>query len=442
MRIFDEAFYVSCYREFIPAGVAPLEHFLEFGEKLGYKPNAYFDPLLYLIVVPESRSGGALIHYLEHAVDEGGDEIDLTISAVLPVPVSYVPQQPDDMQARDREDNLAYSRQFGLAETLRFRVDEREYSLIALSADAFFERLESNQACAYPRLPHGFWDCVHNLQTARALLSSWLVERQLQNIFTDAQIDRLAARAFDAFLPEMGVYNENFLDELFQGIRTETVSPDYFRSVSFKWQPTIAHRIFGRTDAIGEMESTQLRTFADLFGADSPVYESMIWKRWVYSGDIKRLPVFARSRPVVLVGANRVKALGERWKLPSFTHLEIPLLSYNQRYAILDLCKAATIEAKAEAKRIGSGPPLIMLQGGSLACWLIARLHHWDPAVFYLDFGQSLHIWFLDNQELWMHWLKFHPRLVMENCELDAFYEELGIALEAPFARPAISDTA
>jgi hypothetical protein len=73
---------------------------------------------------------------------------------------------------------------------------------------------------------------------------------------------------------------------------------------------------------------------------------------------------------------------------------------------------------------------------GSFACWLIARLYEWDPSVFYLDFGQSLHIWFLDNPDLWLSWLLFHPRLIMENCHLDEFYRDRNLKVDPPFSLP------
>lgn len=185
------------------------------------------------------------------------------------------------------------------------------------------------------------------------------------------------------------------------------------------------------------MEQEQLREFAAHFGPDVPLLEAMVWKRWAYSGEIVRLRTEARERPVVLVGANRMRELGQRLRLPWFSHLEIPLSSYHLRYEIFERCQAAVREAKALAARHGTKPPLIMLQGGSFAYWLIARLHKWDPDVFYIDFGQALHVWFLDNRELWVPWLLFHPRLVMENCGLDEFYRELGIPIEPPFGLPS-----
>ena len=163
----------------------------------------------------------------------------------------------------------------------------------------------------------------------------------------------------------------------------------------------------------------------------------MAWKRWVFSGDVLRLQDEKLClRPVVLVGAFRMRELGVRWQLPWFSHLEIPLLSYDQRHKILDRCKAAVREAKTQAEAFGSKRPLIMLQGGSFACWLIARLYQWDPSVFYLDFGQSLHIWFLDNPDVWAPWLLFHPRLVMENCHLDEFYRDHNLQVGSPSASP------
>ncbi len=81
----------------------------------------------------------------------------------------------------------------------------------------------------------------------------------------------------------------------------------------------------------------------------------------------------------------------------------------------------------------GTKRPIILLQGGSFAYWLIERLFAWDPGVFYLDLGQTLHTWFLDIKTLRARWTRMHPRMMMQNCDLDAYYRSLGMTLEPPY---------
>jgi hypothetical protein len=231
----------------------------------------------------------------------------------------------------------------------------------------------------------------------------------------------------------VGIFSENFLPELLEGVGRETGQEDYLRSASFRWSPTADNRMFGRTEAIGPRELREMRMFAEYFGRDRVAYESMVWKRWVYSGDLKELPALARQRPIVLIGAERVSSLGQRWNVPLFVHCEIPLSSYTDRRAILERSKQAVLETKAMASGSAAGRPLVLVQGGSFAYWLIARLHAWDPHVFYIDLGQALHIWFLDDRSMLMPWLLVTPKLLVDRCELAAFYREIGVRLAAPF---------
>lgn len=430
--LFDRDYYLSCYGEDIGDGGDALGHYLESGQDRGFKPNAEFDPLVYRLRYPEATLN-PLLHYLEHRPVNSDRKVDFSVMSAFPQigPPDWTVLNVDPgLAARDLQNDLDHSRRFSDAQTIAFTVDGRQYQLLTPSAETFFARLRDDQPFAYPRLPHGFWDCLLELRTMRARLA----EAAPPGLFSAEQLDRLTRRLCDEMMPALGVYAENFLPEILDGIAGESTQPAYQRSISFKWRPTIDDRVFSRTDAIGEVEQRQLKIFTECFKQDPVVYESMIWKRWAYSGDLKRLPPLARERPVILVGAAWVGHLDQRWQLPWFEHVEIPLNSYTIRYAVLDRIKAAVLRAKAVAELHATKRPLVLLQGGSFAYWLIARLHCWDPSVFYFDLGQSLHIWFLDDENLWWDWLYFHPRLLMENCELDAFYRERGIALKPPFS--------
>jgi hypothetical protein len=42
----------------------------------------------------------------------------------------------------------------------------------------------------------------------------------------------------------------------------------------------------------------------------------------------------------------------------------------------------------------------------------------------------------LDNPDVWLAWLLFHPRLIMENCHLDEFYRDRNLKVDPPFSLP------
>lgn len=66
--LFDEAWYRRCYLLGRPAILPPLVHFLRYGPRKGYRPNEYFDPLLYLRTFPEALTSkcNPLLHFLQH----------------------------------------------------------------------------------------------------------------------------------------------------------------------------------------------------------------------------------------------------------------------------------------------------------------------------------------------------------------------------------------
>ena len=66
--LFDEAWYRRCYLLGRTATMPPLVHFLRYGPRKGYRPNEFFDPLLYLSAFPDALASGRnpLLHFLQH----------------------------------------------------------------------------------------------------------------------------------------------------------------------------------------------------------------------------------------------------------------------------------------------------------------------------------------------------------------------------------------
>ncbi|MGD9755047.1 MAG: hypothetical protein AB7W59_28995 [Acidimicrobiia bacterium] len=69
LALFDAAWYGEQHPE---AAAAPLDHYLERGEALGFRPNPWFDPLFYAEKNPDVVFAG--VNLLRHFADYGGAE--------------------------------------------------------------------------------------------------------------------------------------------------------------------------------------------------------------------------------------------------------------------------------------------------------------------------------------------------------------------------------
>ena len=66
--LFDEQWYRKTYLLGRPEIITPLEHFLQFGPKKGYRPNPDFDPRGYILLHPEVLQHGQnpFLHYIKN----------------------------------------------------------------------------------------------------------------------------------------------------------------------------------------------------------------------------------------------------------------------------------------------------------------------------------------------------------------------------------------
>lgn len=71
--LFDAPFYRSRYGKAIGPGVDPVRHYVEIGERRGFRPNDTFDPKFYLRTNSDVRrhAQNALQHYISHGQREG-----------------------------------------------------------------------------------------------------------------------------------------------------------------------------------------------------------------------------------------------------------------------------------------------------------------------------------------------------------------------------------
>ena len=98
-----------------------------------------------------------------------------------------------------------------------------------------------------------------------------------------------------------------------------------------------------------------------------------------------------------------------------------------QRWDIFNHIRHAVDAAKAYCESNKSAKPIVLTQcGGSLAYWLICRLHALYPDIFYIDLGQALNGWFFDHHELPDYpWMNIFKDSVIKNCRLESYYDHI-----------------
>lgn len=316
------------------------------------------------------------------------------------------------------EKNRAFAKDAMRVRKMPFVAEGKKYALRVPEPEMLLGRLREDRPYAYARLPHGFWDCLWQLDTARAAIAADPGTRDAPREQRDALAARLCAKRYPA---TAAAFAPHFLDEVLADIPVHAREPDFLRAVAFSGYPTYREKAIGNHSARGRALTALV---AAHFAPEEPLYDAMLWKRMLISGHLKELPALCRERPVVLVTSRYFADLPNRWRLERFHHVVIPPSdSHWERHEILERTKAALSRFTAP----GTPSPIVLTQcGGSLAFWLITRLYAGLPRAFYLDLGQALDGWFFDNAEIRVYrWMKVYTRSVIANCELEPYYRRL-----------------
>ena len=422
--LFNASYYVSCYGMVIPPGMEPLVHFLTVGGVRGFKPSANFDPIVYSIMHPECCLANAAADALRRF--NGGPVPPYEVQSIVPADLRLASTKGVSQVVDDRSDNLDRAANYGQETAIAFAIDSKTYHLHVPPADDILQRIEADRPLAMARISQGDWDAL------------WAYEyyaRQLRNFppmsrLCDDLWRLLAARLCDAWHHEMDVYAEHFLVELYGDLAAKIENPDFVYCVAFKGYPTADERLFEWSAEPTKEDQERLRLFASFFAPEERLLEATVWKRWIISGELQDLPRLARQRPVILMAADVLADLDERWKLPWFLHIPIPVTqAYQLRNRLLEQCRAAIAEARAISSREAAPQPLFLMQGSSFAYWFMKRLFETDPEVFYLDVGQALHPWFFDKHDVPLrNWGRLYGPTIVRNNKLESFYRARGVA--------------
>ncbi len=420
--LMDEGYYAASYGRDGFAGQSPAAHFAATGFARGLKPNPAFDPLVFRLL----RRGVAAHDLLAQAIAgySAGLECN-SVQSLLPGPLNPPDDiDPDRPGGLDPMQTIAYARQFAQARRTPFTAAGKSYVLQTPSASQLLDRLRDDRPFCFARISHGDWDSCYFANCYRRQLAG-----ALGGFVSDAELTMLAYRLCEELHPTYDNFAENFMFELEAGLQTRPRHPDFLMSVAFKGNPTADEAIFEGSPAIHPVDFERLEIFSRHFAPGEDVYDANVFKRWLMSGDLQRLPELARGRPVILMGADVLAQLVTRWKLPWFSHIVIPPeFSYPMRRQLLEVCRERLAEARAAARKLNLGKPLFLMQGSSFAFWFQIRLFASDPDIFSLDLGQALHAWFYDVHEIPLRtWGRRYGPAIVKNCGLEDYYRELGV---------------
>ncbi len=418
----DEGYYAACYGREILADQSPAAHFLTSGFAAGMKPNPACDPL----VMRLHQSGLPVRQLLEQAIEGyAAGQPRHRVQSLLPGPL-IAPDDidPDRPGGLDPMATVAYAPHFAMARQTPFTAGGRSYVLKTPAAAELFDRLRAERPFAFARISHGDWDGFYFASHYRRQLAAVLDGRA-----SDAELTMLAYRLCEELLQSYDNFAENFMIELEADLRSRPRHADFLMSAAFKGNPTADEEIFEGSATIYPVDVERLDLFARFFAPGEDIYDANVFKRWLLSGDLQQLPELARGRPVILMGADVLASLGQRWRLPWFSHIVIPSeFSYPMRRTLLDVCRARIAEARSAAARMKLGKPLFLLQGSSFAFWFQVRLFSTDSDVFTLDLGQALHAWFYDVHDIPLRtWGRRYAPAIIRNCGLENFYREQGV---------------
>lgn len=248
----------------------------------------------------------------------------------------------------------------------------------------FIQQLKDKKPFAFPRLTHGFWLAVNGQKTDAMCMSG------------------VHGMDVQGFIPEI-------LDSL---VSTKDLH-NFFLSIGLlDYSPNPNTLVTAQASMY-----TQVLSQAVL-GKGLTLYDARMFKSMAISGEIAILPELCAEMHTIAVGSDIFSTLEERWNLPQYTHVEIPLVyAAKSRYEILK-------QIETVLDRQTDRPPIILFRAGSLAYWLIYKLRVNYPNVTYLDLGQVFNIWFLDQELDWWGWGTQYTPTIIKSCNLEKYYQK------------------
>lgn len=398
--LFDEVFYEANYGEAIPPGEPAIDHFVRVGHERGFAPCAAFDPVLHQLLhgpTPCSQwPDRAEAERFKPVAAELFPALNFGVYSFAGKPAAELKANLSEMLANPTRP-VKLPTPFGV---YKFRNPPSEEVL---------KWVRKGRPFSFVRIPHGFWDCCNAVDRVSLGLEA---DPRAQAV-SPAQRRALAIRLLGSRAPDNGNFGGDYLDTVLDDLRHHPREDDLLTGISFKGSPTYEDSAFG----LGPPTADNLEraaSFMRLFSPHERLYDAMVWKRWAILGGFKDLPEALRRRPLILVARESFSVLAERLDLPQLVMVDVPgTRTQLIRRQVLPRIEAA-IQDQLD-RRPGETPVVLLQSGASLGYWFVRRLRLKFPQVTYLDVGEALTIWRLDNTELTI-WLEPYFDQISQAC--------------------------
>lgn len=444
LGLFDPAYYLRSYGAVMNPGESPFDHYLREGDAHGFRPSARFDPVIYRLRHPEASATNALLHFLDGLSDSerstggfgsaalrwihGSRRSQRTQQAdpypyrrVSPLLKSLAPEIAGlPRRISDGVGTVGPTLQSELTEEhiASFTTPVGSLRIVTPKAAQFLDRIACNKPFGFARLPHGFWDSVAAVdEVTRPLLANRHVR------LTEGMAKLLAIRFLKEQKPQNGAFEERVLDEFLENLNQRREQPDLFESISVFGYPTADDSSLVMTSAQPDIQE-RISAILQYYGKKDTVLDATSWKRWLITGALQRLPELCRAHPVMLVGPESLRGIGDAWSLKQFDVLAIP--RGNSQKFRHDMLKNIARQLGSMTRQSGESTetPIVLFQcGGSFAFWLITQLIDKFPQCFFLDMGQALNAWCYDVEvNTQFTWNKLYLRTIIRNNGLEEYY--------------------
>lgn len=409
--IFDKKFYESIYKNNIKQNIDPIDHFLNEGIDIGFLPSQNCDYTLFKFMFPNLSVEDHTLLMVNKKI-----KIDHVLynDPIFQKLIKFkklrnkkrIPNKGKDSSLNAKSAvGFSKERLLNISKNIKIKIPESNF---------FINKIKNNEPFTFARIPHGFWDSL----IIRDKIQSIIEEDGRSKSLNQYELKMLSARIALKLQPFNGAYTELFIDEVLEVVDRNCAYENHFLSIAFNGYPTWDEQTFmGSHDQ--EMVQERIKLIKTFFPGRDYFYDARQWKRLLLSGDLKNFPEYCRDKHVILVASKLFSELGARWKLDSFSHIQIPIeLSQWHRWRLLKLIEN-------EIKKTNKCSVVLTQCGGSLAFWLFNRLFSKHSDAFFIDFGQALNGWFLDKNLPVFEWMRIYQKSIIINNRLEDFYKKI-----------------